>query len=128
MNIPFYLISKVLYTKVVFNYGVIYCLQLGTVYHWHTLYEGEAFIHWNDEEPTSNAILEFIPCSFKKGCLLDSCSFILDAMMCTIICQWKVCGNISAETSYDCNFNKKSTNNDDSDDDCEDGTFLGPFI
>ena len=121
MNIPFYLISKVLYTKVVFNYGVIYCLQLGTVYHWHTLYEGEAFIHWNDEEPTSNAILKFIPCSFKKGCLLDSCSFILSE-------KWKVCGNISVETSYDCNFNKKSTNNDDSDDDCEDGTFLGPFI
>ena len=64
----------------------------------------------------------------KKSCLLDSCSFIRDAVMCTVTCQCKVCGNNSAEKNYDYNFNKKNTNNDDSDDDCEDGTFLGPFI
>ena len=66
----------------------------------------EFAIHWSDEKPASNTILEFITCSFKKGYLLNSYSFIRNAMMCTDICQCKSFGNISAKTNYDHNCNK----------------------
>ena len=50
---------------------------------------------------------KFTYCFFKKGCLLDNCSFICNAIICTDICQCKSCGNISTETNYDHSFNKK---------------------
>ena len=43
----------------------------------------------------------------KKGCLLDNCSFICNAIMCPDICQCKSCGNISTETNYDHSCNKE---------------------
>ena len=52
--------------------------------------EGGLCIHWSDEEPASNNIPEFISWSFKKGCLLDSWSFIRNAMMCIDICSTKL--------------------------------------
>ena len=122
MAIPFDLISEVLYVKVVNSLDLV-------DHRWHTLNEGEPFIQWSHEEPASNAILKFTPCPLKKGCLLDSCSFIHNLMMPTIICQCKVCGNPSAITNYDYNFNKKNTDNDDSDHDYEDKTYwLNGFL
>ena len=56
------------------------------------------------------------------GCLLDSCSFIRNAMVCTDIFQCKSCGNISAPANYDHNFNKEDANDDNSDYDYEDKT------
>ena len=80
-------------------------------------------IYWRDGEPTSNVILEFVSCSFKKGSFLDSFSFIRDALTCTDIFQCKSCENFSAETNLDRNFNKGDVKDDDSDDDCEDKTY-----
>ena len=80
-------------------------------------------IHWNHQEPTCNDILEFVPCSFKKSCLRDRCSFIRNAMMCIDICQFRSCKSISVETSYDHNFSKDDTNYGYSDDDYEKRTY-----
>ena len=49
--------------------------------------KGELCIHWSDEEPGFNAILQFISTSFKTSCLPDSYSFICNTVMCAGICH-----------------------------------------
>ena len=48
--------------------------------------KGELSVHWSDEKPASNSILEFASSSFKKGYLPYSCNFISNTMMLTDIC------------------------------------------